>query len=435
MMPSPLDHTHDPALRSWVQDANGHRDFPIQNLPLGVFRPANADAQSGIAIGDHILSLRALAQSGLLDEDARMACMAAEGETLNRLLGLGVRYRSALRKAASAVLASGAAERRDLLYRAAACDLLMPVKVGDYTDFYAGRIHAENVGKLFRPDNPLSPNYKWVPIGYHGRSSSIRVSGQDVRRPNGQRKLPDQAVPVFGPARKLDFELELGIWIGPRNQLGDPISIGQAEDHIAGYCVLNDWSARDIQSWEYQPLGPFLGKSFHTTVSGWIITPEALAPFRQAQTPRPDDDPQPLPYLFSEIDQARGALDIELEVLFTSAAMRRRGLAPQRLTVSNATNLFWTPAQLLTHHASNGCNLVPGDLLGTGTISAPAPAGSGSLLELTRDGSEPLKLPSGEIRQFLEDGDEVILRAQARRAGYVSIGFGECRASINPANA
>jgi len=434
-MPTPLDQTHDPQLRSWVQEANGHPDFPIQNLPFGIFRPASGDLQSGIAIGDHILSLRMLAHGDLLGGDALIACQAADGETLNRLLGLGARYRTALRKAVSALLAQGAIERPELLHCAAKCELLLPAAIGDYTDFYAGIVHAQNVGMLFRPNDPLLENYKWVPIGYHGRSSSIRVSGQPVRRPCGQRKFPEEAAPTFGPTQKLDFELELGIWIGPGNRLGSSIAIEQAEESIAGYCLLNDWSARDVQSWEYQPLGPFLAKSFHTTISGWIITPEALTPFRQAQLPRSANDPQPLPYLFSDSDQAAGALNIQLEVFLISATMRSLGLAPCRLTRSNAENLFWTPAQLVTHHTSNGCDLVAGDLFGTGTISSPAPDGSASLLELTKGGSIPLTLPSGETRHFLHDGDEVILRGQASRAGCVTIGFGECRASITSSEA
>ena len=431
-MPTLLDQTHDAELRSWVQDANGHPDFPIQNLPLGIFRAFNGAVQGGIAIGDHILSLRALAASGLLEGQALVACEAADGETLNRLLGLGAGYRTELRRAVSALLAQGAQERPELLFPAAECELLLPARIGDYTDFYAGTVHAENVGKLFRPDSPLLPNYKWVPVGYHGRSSSIRVSVEPVRRPAGQRKLPDETAPTFGPARNLDFELELGIWVGPGNRLGKPITIDESEDNIAGYCLLNDWSARDIQSWEYQPLGPFLGKNFHTTISGWIITPEALAPFRQAQAPRAANDPQPLPYLFSESDQAAGALNLRLEAFLLSAEMRSRGVAPHRLTRTNAASLFWTPAQLVTHHTSNGCNLMPGDLLGTDTISSPSPEGLGSLLELTRGGAEPFQLPSGEMRSFLEDGDEVILRARAYREGYVSIGFGECCAAILP---
>jgi len=429
-MPTPLDQTHDSQLQSWVKDANGHQDFPIQNLPFGIFRPADGEPQAGIAIGDHIVSLRALAQRELVHGEALTACKAADQETLNRLLGLDGRYRTALRRAVSALLAQGATERPELLQSAAECELLMPATIGNYTDFYAGIVHAQNVGKLYRPGNPLLENYKWVPIAYHGRSSSTRVSGHPVRRPCGQRKLPDEGTPTFGPSKNLDFELEVGIWIGSGNELGEPIAIEQAEDSIAGYCLLNDWSARDIQSWEYQPLGPFLAKNFHTTISGWIITPEALAPFRRAQLPRSAHNPQPLPYLYSKVDQAAGALNIQLEVFLMSALMRSRGLAPHRLTRSNAENLFWTPAQLVTHHTSNGCNLVPGDLLGTGTISSPSQDGSASLLELTNGGTAPLTLPSGETRRFLNDGDEVILRGQAICDGYVSIGFGECRASI-----
>jgi fumarylacetoacetase len=427
----PLDETHDPQLRSWVQNAKGHRDFPIQNLPFGIFRPSNGEPQAGIAIGDHVLSLRRLAKAGrLLQGDALVACQAADAATLNEFLGLDTRYRTALRKAVSTLLAQGAEERPELLHSAAECELLLPVATGNFTDFYAGIVHATNAGKLFRSDHPLLENYKWVPIGYHGRASSIRVSGHPVHRPRGQLKLPGESSPVFAPTQKLDFELELGVWIGHGNQLGRPINIEQAGGHIAGYCLLNDWSARDIQSWEYQPLGPFLAKSFQTTISGWIVTPEALAPFRQAQQPRAENDPKPLPYLFSEADQSAGALNIQLEISLTSATMREQGLAPHRLTRSNSENLFWTPAQLVTHHTSNGCNLEPGDLLGTGTISSPSPDGSGSMLELTLGGSQPITLPSGETRLFIEDGDEVILRGQASRAGFVSIGLGECRASI-----
>ena len=431
-MPSPIDETHDPQLRSWVPDANGHADFPIQNLPLGIFRPRGGSGEAGIAIGDHILSLSALTRSELLDGDAQVACLAAEGETLNRLFVLGARHRRALRRAVSKLLAQGAEERAELLHRAEDCESLLPVHVGDYTDFYAGIHHAENVGKLFRPDSPLLPNYKWVPIGYHGRGSSLQPSGIHVVRPNGQRRLPGEPTPTFGPTRSLDFELELGIWIGSGNRLGEPVSIENAEQSIAGYCLLNDWSARDLQTWEYQPLGPFLAKSFHTTVSGWIVTPEALAPFRQPQATRAPDDPKPLPYLLSPVDQESGALNIQLEVHLLTQTMLREGIAPCRITRSNAEDLYWTPAQLLTHHASNGCNLSPGDLLGTGTISSIAPDGFGSLLELTKAGREPFALPSGEQRTFLEDGDEVILRAQAQREGYISIGFGECRATVSP---
>ena len=428
-----LDHTHDPGLRSWVPSADGHPDFPIQNLPLGVFGPLAGAPRGGVAIGERILDLRALHDAGLLDDEAQAACHACTGPTLNPFLALGAGPRRALRDAVSALLAEGSDERPALLHRAADCLLYMPAHVGDYTDFYAGIHHATNVGRLFRPDDPLLPNYKWVPIGYHGRASSVRPSGAGVRRPNGQRKPGAETVPSFGPSERLDYELELGIWVGPGNALGTPVPIGEAAGHIAGYCLLNDWSARDIQAWEYQPLGPFLAKSFQTTISPWIVTPEALAPFRVPQPARPEGDPAPLPHLLDEADRQAGALDLELEVLLLTSGMRERGMAPHRLSLSNALHLYWTPAQLLAHHASNGCNLNPGDLLGTGTISAPTPDGYGSLLEITRGGKEPIALPSGESRRFLEDGDEVILRARARRDGCAPIGFGECRAKVAPA--
>ncbi len=425
-----VDHTHDPGLRSWVASANRHPEFPIQNLPFGVFSPLAGAPRGGIAIGDMILDLRALHGAGLLHGEAQAACDACATTTLNTFLALGAAPRRALRAAVSTLLAEGAEERPGLLHRAADCILYMPAQVGDYTDFYAGIHHATNVGKLFRPDAPLLPNYKWVPIGYHGRASSLRPSGAEVRRPNGQRKYPDRAEPSFGPSERLDYELELSIWIGPGNALGTPIPIGEAASHIAGYCLLNDWSARDLQAWEYQPLGPFLAKSFHTTISPWIVTPEALAPFRAARPRRPESDPEPLPYLLDEADQREGALDLELEVLLLTPAMRKQGMAPHRLSRGSALDLYWTPAQMLAHHASNGCNLNPGDLLGTGTISSPTPDGYGSLLEITQGGREPVQLPSGETRRFLEDGDEVILRAHALREGYAPIGFGECRGTV-----
>ncbi|MDB5435505.1 MAG: fahA, partial [Phenylobacterium sp.] len=291
---------------------------------------------------------------------------------------------------------------------------------------------ANNVGRQFRPDNPLLPNYKHVPIGYHGRASSVRPSGVPVVRPNGQTKAADAQAPSFGPSRRLDYELELGIWVGAGNSLGESIPIARAEEHIAGFCLLNDWSARDVQAWEYQPLGPFLAKNFQTTVSPWVITPEALAPFRIPQPRRPPGDPRPLDYLWNAADQARGAYAIQLEVGLLSARMREGGLPPHRLSRGPASNMYWTVAQILTHHASNGCNLSSGDLLGTGTISAPDPTGFGSLLEITRGGAEPVSLPNGETRAFLEDGDEVILSAAAHAQGRVSIGFGACRAQILP---
>ncbi len=428
-----IDHTHDPGLQSWVESANGHADFPIQNLPLGVFSPLAGAPRGGIAIGDCVLDLRAVHESGLLDDEAQAAAHACIGPTLNPLLALGAAPRRALRDAASALLQEGSDERQGLLHRASECMLYMPAHIGDYTDFYAGIHHAMNAGRQFRPDSPLLPNYKWVPIGYHGRASSVRPSGAEVRRPNGQRKPASDLVPSFGPSRNLDYELELGVWVGPGNALGAPVPIGEAAEHIAGYCLLNDWSARDIQGWEYQPLGPFLAKSFCTTISPWIVTPEALVPFRAPQAPRPEGDPAPLPYLADAEDQAGGALDLELEVLLLTAAMRAAGAAPHRLSIGSARNLYWTPAQLLAHHASGGCNLKPGDLLGTGTISSPTPEGYGSLLEITEGGRRPVELPGGETRRFLEDGDEVVLRARAVRDGAAPIGFGECRGRVSAA--
>jgi fumarylacetoacetase len=433
-----IDETHDPALESWVAAANGHRDFPIQNLPLGVFSPPAGAPRGGVAIGDSILDLAAAAQSGLLTGEALDAARAGAGGELNGLLALPPASRRALRRRLSALLARGAPEAAEVatwLHQAAACTLHLPARIGDYTDFYAGIHHALNVGRQFRPDNPLLPNYKHVPIGYHGRASSVRASGTPVRRPRGQTLPPGAETPVFGPSQRLDIELELGVWIGQGNALGAPIAIDQAEDHIAGLSLLNDWSARDLQAWEYQPLGPFLAKNFLTTVSPWIVTAEALAPFRIPQPPRPAGDPQPLPYLWSAADQATGAYALELEVTITTDAMRQAGLAPHRLASGPASNLYWTLAQLVTHHASGGCNLTPGDLLGTGTISTPDPTGVGSLLELTQGGRQPVALPGGETRSFLADGDEIALAGRAVAPGYVAIGFGECRGRIAPAAA
>jgi fumarylacetoacetase len=414
-----IDHTHDPALTSWVASANGHREFPIQNLPIGVFSVDGRAPRMGIAIGDMILDVAA----------ARCVDEVWCGPSLNPFLGLGADARGALRRAASALLAEGAPVRPELLVDAERATMHLPAAIGDYTDFYAGIHHAMNVGKLFRPASPpLMPNYKWIPIGYHGRASSVRPSGEPVRRPWGQRKAAEGEAPDVGPCQRLDYELELGIWVGPGNALGETIPIGQAASHIAGYCLLNDWSARDIQSWETVPLGPFLGKSFHTSVSPWVVTPEALAPFRQAQAQRPGGDPQPLAYLQDEGDQRLGALGVDLEVFLVTPGLRE----PRRLSVGHAGDLYWTPAQLLTHHASNGCNLRPGDLLGTGTISAPTADGFGSLLEISENGKRSLSLASGETRVFLEDGDEVILAAHASAPGFVSIGFGECRAQVVP---
>ena len=425
-----LDATHARDLESWVASANGHPSFPIQNLPFGVFAPRGGDPRCGVAIGDDILDLCALAEAKLLDGAAQAACAACAGATLNDFLALDPAARKALRAGLSKFLSKDSTPHPGLLHRAADCALALPARIGDYTDLYAGIHHATKVGQLFRPDSPLMPNYKWIPIGYHGRASSVRPSGENVRRPNGQRKAPDANAPTFGPCERLDFELELGVWIGGHNALGAPVPISEAADRIAGFCLLNDWSARDIQAWEYQPLGPFLAKSFHTTISPWIVTPEALAPFRAPAFSRAPDDPRPLPYLDDATDQKEGGLALELEVWLTTAQMRAKGLAPHRLCLGDARNLYWTPAQMVAHHASNGCNLGAGDLLGTGTISAPQKGAFGSLLEETNGGREPIALASGETRTFLQDGDEIVMRATAKRDGFAPIGFGECRGTI-----
>ena len=427
-----LDETHDPKRCSFEVSANGHAEFPIQNLPLGVFSPPGGGPRGGIAIGEMIFDLALASENGLLGEAAEVCAQPS----LNAFLALGSDARSRLRRRVSGLLAEGSkgeAQARACLHPAAACTLHLPARIGDYTDFYVGIHHATEVGKLFRPDNPLLPNYKYVPIGYHGRASSILPSGAPIRRPNGQTKSPDSTVPVFAPSRRLDYELELGIWVGPGNAQGEPVPIADAADHIAGFCLLNDWSARDVQAWEYQPLGPFLAKNFATTISPWIITPEAMAPFRIAQPARPEGDPVPLPHLSDAGDQAAGAFDLELDVLIRTETMRRENLPAHRLARSNTRHMYWTVAQMLTHHTSNGCNLQPGDLLGSGTISGPDQTSRGSLLESSEGGRTPIRLPSGEERRFLEDGDEIVLKAQARRDGFVAIGFGECRAIVLPA--
>lgn len=430
-----IDETHDANLRSWLDSANTGSDFPIQNLPLGVFSPAGEQPRGGIAIGDRVLDLRALAQSGLLDGEARQAAEAGGLAELNTLLGLAPGYRRALRRRVSALLSdAGHREKVEpLLHALADVTLHLPARIGDYTDFYVGIHHAMNVGKQFRPDNPLLPNYKYVPIGYHGRASSIRLSGTPVIRPSGQRKAPDASEPEFGPCRRLDYELELGIWMGAGNSLGEPIPIAEAGEHTAGLCLLNDWSARDLQAWEYQPLGPFLAKNFLTSISPWIVTAEALAPFRAAQPPRPQGDPRPLPYLYDADDQAHGAFTLILEVSLRTRKMREQNRPAQKLSHGPASNMYWTAAQLVAHHSSNGCNLNPGDLFGSGTISTPDDSGCGSLLEISQGGKRPLELASGEQRAFLEDGDEVIMTVRAQADGFTTIGFGECRGTVEGA--
>lgn len=426
--------------RSWVASANGHADFPLQNLPLGVFSVKGSAPRSGVAIGDHIFDLEAALDAGLFDGAAKTAVEATRGGQLNGFFELGREARVALRERLIELFKEGStlhgkieAQGAKLLPLAVNCEMHLPAKINDYTDFYVGIEHAQNVGKLFRPDNPLLPNYKYVPIGYHGRASTIRPSGTDVRRPKGQTLPAGQSEPTFGPCARLDYELELGIWIGQGNEMGDAIAIGDAADHIAGFCLLNDWSARDIQAWEYQPLGPFLSKSFITSISPWVVTAEALEPFRRAQPARPEGDPQPLPYLFDKRDQAAGAFDIELEVLLLTEAMREQNLPAHRLTLSNTRHMYWTVAQLVAHHSVNGCQLQAGDLFGSGTLSGPENGQFGSLLEITEGGKKPIELASGEVRKFLEDGDEIILRARCSRDGFASIGFGECRGKVLPA--
>lgn len=419
--------------RSWVEHANGHSDFPLQNLPLGIFSRAGGERRSGVAIGEAILDLDAVLAAGLFDGEARAAVEATRGGALNAFFALGRGARVALRQRLLELLGEDSPHQAALqaaLYPASECELHLPARIGDYTDFYVGIEHAKNVGKLFRPDNPLLPNYKYVPIGYHGRASTIRPSGTEVRRPQGQTLPAGQTEPTFGPCARLDYELEIGIWIGQGNELGQAIPIGDAAEHIAGFCLLNDWSARDIQAWEYQPLGPFLSKSFISTVSPWVVTAEALEPFRTAQPTRPEGDPQPLSYLLDTRDQAAGAFDIELEVLLLTEGMREQNLPAHRLTLSNTLSMYWTVAQMVAHHSVNGCQLQPGDLFGSGTLSGANPGQFGSLLEITEGGKHPVELPSGEVRKFLEDGDEIILRARARRDGVASIGFGECRGKV-----
>jgi fumarylacetoacetase len=420
-LPKP-DATHDPALRSWVESANAPGcDFPIQNLPFGMFRTKGSKSppRPGVAVGDRILDLAAVAQYKRLNE------LAAEGRPKWR----------ALRKALSRALSDAKQAKRlaKHLVPMQKAELFVPVTIGDYTDFYTSTYHATNIGRLFRPDNPLLPNFKWVPIGYHGRASSVVVSGTAVVRPNGQATAPDASAPAYGPCKRLDYEVELGFVIGPGNALGRPIPIARALDHVFGVVLLNDWSARDIQAWEYQPLGPFLAKNFATTVSPWIVTMEALAPFRAPAYARPEGDPKPLPYLMDAENETRGHLEIRVEMFLRSAQMREKNLPAHRLSTASYASCYWTPAQIVTHHASGGCNLRTGDLLGSGTISGPQEGSQGALIEITRGGKQPVTLPSGETRSFLADGDQVTQRGHCVRAGYARIGFGAAAGVIRPA--
>ena len=424
----PINATHNPALRSWVESANVDGcDFPIQNLPFGSFRPhgdkygSKEALRIGVAIGDQVLDLKAV---GLISSS-----------DMNELMAHGTAERQALRAAISAGLSEGSsqqAEWQGALIAQSAVEMAVPCRIGDYTDFYTGIHHATSVGKLFRPDEPLLPNYKWVPIGYHGRASSIGVSGQAFHRPLGQTKGPNEVKPSLRPSHRLDYELELGIFMGTSNALGESVSIDDAESHAFGLVLLNDWSARDIQAWEYQPLGPFLAKNFASTISPWMVTMEALAPFRSTFE-RAEHDPQPLPYLESKANRQQGGLDVALEVWLQTQKMRDAGLGPQRLSQSNFSDAYWTLAQMITHHTVNGCNLQPGDLLGSGTLSGSLPEQAGSLLELSAGGKNTLTLANGESRTFLEDGDSVILRAHCVREGFRRIGFGDCQGQVLPA--
>jgi fumarylacetoacetase len=435
-----LDQTHDPDLRSWVASANAEgADFPIQNLPYGAFRcrGSGESIRIGVAIGDQVMDLRLALERTRWPADVAKSLVPLTVGDLNAFMALDAAARRSVRLALSEALAEGSPRQADL----AAClvpqteaEMTLPCHIGDYTDFYVSLHHATTIGKQFRPDYPLLPNYKWMPIGYHGRASSIQVSGQAFSRPIGQTKAADASAPTLGPSQRLDYELEMGIVIGQANAQGEPVPIERAEDHVFGLTLFNDWSARDIQGWEYQPLGPFLSKNFASTLSPWVVTLEALAPFRRPFH-RPEGDPKPLPYLDSVRNREAGAIDVELEVWIQTEAMRRAGHAGDQLSRSNLADAYWSIGQLVAHHTVNGCNLEPGDLLGTGTLSGPKPEEAASLIELTQNGRQPLKLSTGEQRAFLEDGDSIILKAYCQRAGRRRIGFGECRGTLLPARA
>ena len=436
-----LNHTHDPSARSWLESANAAGgDFPIQNLPFGVFRRqgSNEAFRGGVAIGDLVIHLAARAASGCLAGLAADAATAAAQPELNTLLAMGPAAWQALRHALFDGLKAGASGAvadalRASLVPQAGIEHRVPTRIGDYTDFYTSIHHARNVGRVIRPDNPLTPNFQWLPIAYHGRASSVVVSGTPFHRPLGQAMAPGASAPVYGPCRRLDYELEMGFYVGPGNALGRPIPIAEAEQHIFGMCLLNDWSARDHQFWEMDPLGPFLGKNFCTTVSPWIVTMEALAPFR-VPFERPADEPQPLPYLDGADNRARGGMDVQLEVRLQSTRHRNAGHAGDRLSATSFRHQYWTIAQMLAQHTNNGCNLQPGDLLGTGTISGPTYEEAGAIVELSLGGTRPIPLPAtGETRTFLEDGDTVILRGWCEKPGAVRIGFGESRGEVLPA--
>jgi fumarylacetoacetase len=433
-----LDETHDPRARSWLESANrSDCDFPLQNLPFAVFRRNSAEAfRGGVAIGDQIIDLAAAAKLTMFETRAAAGIHAGAQSSLNSLMQLGPAVSGAVRRALFEGMHVGSkwqAGLQNCLVPQSDAHYSLPARIGDYTDFYTSIHHATAVGRLMRPDNPLLPNYQWVPIGYHGRSSSIGVSGQTFPRPQGQRLPPGADQPVVGPSKRLDYELELGVFIGEGNRRGTPIPMVDAEAHVFGMCLLNDWSARDLQTWEYQPLGPFLAKNFATTISPWIITMQALAPFRVPFV-RPDGAAAPLPYLESAANRSSGAVDIKLDVLIESAAMRERQEPPHRLSSTTYRHAYWTIAQLVAHHTVNGCDLQPGDLLGTGTQSGPTPEEAGSLLELSAGGSRPIQIGPNETRTFLEDGDSVIFRAWCENPRAVRIGFGSAQGRVLPAS-
>ncbi|WP_024612273.1 fumarylacetoacetase [Pseudoalteromonas sp. TB64] len=432
-----INETHNINLTSWVESANvANCDFPIQNLPFAEFRlkGTNEAFRGGVAIGDQVIDLAQLSKLNILTGDAQIAADAASESTLNSFMSLGQQYWSALRLALSKALRVGSGHQQALsstFVHQSDIEFSLPCRIGDYTDFYTSIYHATAVGRLFRPDNPLLPNYKWVPIGYHGRSSSIDVSGQTFHRPKGQTKAPDAEAPSFGPCKRLDYELEIGIYLGKGNALGDAIAIENAENHVFGFCVFNDWSARDLQAWEYQPLGPFLAKNFASTVSPWIVTTEALAPYRTSWT-RDKNDPQPMDYLESKANREQGAFDIQMDVKIQTQKMRSEGHNPTRVSTSSFKHSYWTVAQMVTHHTVNGCNFMPGDMLGSGTQSGPTHEEAGSLLELSRGGKEKITLSNGEQRSFLEDGDNVIMRGWCEKQGYARIGFGSVESKVLP---
>ena len=431
-----INETHDPSLRSWLASANEKgSDFPIQNLPFGVFRTSSKEAgRIGVALGRSVVDIAASHGHGAFagcGEDAEAALKACHASTLNELMALEPRSWSALRRALQSALVDGAPTRESVvLVEQADAEMLLPVDIGDYTDFYCSIHHATNVGSLFRPDNPLLPNYKHLPIGYHGRASSVVISGTSVHRPSGQKRPAEGETPPFGPSALLDYELEVGFFFGPGNALGETLPLDDVEERLFGFCLVNDWSARDIQAWEYQPLGPFLAKSFITSISPWIVTSEALAPFRVPSFERAEGDPQPLPHLDSERNRTLGGVDMDLEVHLSTEKMRAEGMKPHRLSRGNFNTMYWTAAQMATHHASNGCNMRPGDLMASGTVSGPDKENRGCLLEITWRGAEPVELPSGEERKFLADGDELILSGHCESEGAVRIGFGECRGIV-----